>query len=208
MRGGCNVIDGVGGNRIANDINYYLIAMWYFLIYFGWKPYKINRDYYNFVKDNKEICDPHIVGWVGFNCSYSGKFFGGFAGETKTKNGSIRDYQSEAIGNVLAQVDNLFGVCFKNVSYTDLYIPDNSIVYCDPPYFGTTGYGKDFDHNEFWEWVRQLNKIGHSVFVSEYNAPDDFVCVWQKEMNSSLSANGVRGGNKTSVEKLFVFGGR
>jgi DNA adenine methylase len=42
------------------------------------------------------------------------------------------------------------------------------------------------------------------VFVSEYNAPDDFVCVWQKEAKSSLSANGKIGGNKTSVEKLFV----
>lgn len=46
------------------------------------------------------------------------------------------------------------------------------------------------------------------MFISEYNAPDDFVCVWQKEAKSSLSANGVIGGNKISTEKLFVLKGQ
>ena len=41
------------------------------------------------------------------------------------------------------------------------------------------------------------------VFVSEYDVPDDFECVWSQEVKSSLSANGVAGGNKVSVEKLF-----
>jgi DNA adenine methylase len=41
------------------------------------------------------------------------------------------------------------------------------------------------------------------VFVSEYNAPNDFVCLWAKEAKSSLSANGKIGGSKISVERLF-----
>ena len=41
------------------------------------------------------------------------------------------------------------------------------------------------------------------VYVSEYKAPEDFICVWEKEAKSSLSANGKIGGNKVSVEKLF-----
>ena len=45
---------------------------------------------------------------------------------------------------------------------------------------------------------------GHIVFISEYTMPDDFKCVWSQEVKSSLSANGVSGGNKTSVEKLFT----
>ncbi|PJC56904.1 hypothetical protein CO024_00620, partial [Candidatus Gracilibacteria bacterium CG_4_9_14_0_2_um_filter_38_7] len=48
-----------------------------------------------------------------------------------------------------------------------------------------------------------MSAIGHSVFVSEYSAPDDFECVWEKKVKSSLSANGVCGGNKGSVERLF-----
>ena len=35
--GGCNMIDKVGGNRIANDNNPYLIQMWKALID-GWQP--------------------------------------------------------------------------------------------------------------------------------------------------------------------------
>lgn len=41
---------------------------------------------------------------------------------------------------------------------------------------------------------------GHDVLISEYNAPNDFVCVWQKGINMNLS--GCKG--KTAVEKLFV----
>ena len=50
-----------------------------------------------------------------------------------------------------------------------------------------------------------MSKSGHQVFISEYNAPEDFECIWQKEVKSSLSANGEIGGNKTSIEKLFRY---
>jgi len=200
--GGMNMICGVGGKRIANDIHYHLIEMWKALCD-GWKPHKISSNTYHIVRLNREQYEPHIVGWVGFNCSYSGKWFGGFAGETKTKIGTVRDYQTEAINNVAKQVKKMKGVIFQNKPYYELELPPNSIVYCDPPYEGTTKYANDFDHKLFWSWVRNISKQGHTVFVSEYNAPDDFVCVWQKEAKSSLSANGKIGGNKVSVEKLF-----
>ena len=41
------------------------------------------------------------------------------------------------------------------------------------------------------------------MFVSECDAPDDFECVWSQEVKSLLSANGVCGGSKKSIEKLF-----
>jgi len=201
--GGMNVVCEVQGKRIANDIHFYLIAMWRELVD-GWTPKKYTRAEHKQIRENKDKYPPHEVGWVGFNCSYSGTWFGGFAGETKTKIGTIRDYQTEAIKNVLKQVPKLQGVVFQNKPYYELELPTNSIVYCDPPYKGTTKYANDFDHDLFWDWVRGIHKQGHTVFVSEYNAPDDFVCVWQKEAKSSLSANGKIGGNKTSVEKLFV----
>ena len=49
-----------------------------------------------------------------------------------------------------------------------------------------------------------MSDKGHKVFVSEYSAPDDFECVWEKQTKSSLSANGVSGGSKASTEKLFT----
>jgi len=36
------------------------------------------------------------------------------------------------------------------------------------------------------------------------NMPDDFICVWEKEVSSSLSANGKNGDNKKSIEKLYT----
>ena len=202
--GGMNMICEVDGNRIANDIHYYLIEMWKELCN-GWQPHKISSDTYRIVRLNREQYAPHIVGWVGFNCSYSGKWFGGFAGETKTKIGTVRDYQTEAINNVVKQVEKMKGVTFQNKPYYELELPPKSIVYCDPPYEGTTKYANDFDHNLFWNWVRNISKQGHTVYVSEYNAPNDFECVWSKSAKSSLSANGKIGGNKESVEKLFKF---
>lgn len=200
--GGMNSICDVWGNRIANDIHYPLIQMWRELVG-GWKPIKITKEEYSEIRTNQDKYPAHLVGWVGFNCSYSGKWFGGFAGETNTKTGTVRDYQSEAINNVLRQVEKMKGVVFQNKPYYELELPTNSIVYCDPPYEGTTKYANDFDHYRFWNWVRNISKQGHTVFVSEYSAPKDFECVWEKEAKSSLSANGVIGGNKISVERLF-----
>lgn len=101
--GGMNMISKVEGNRVANDIHYYLIQMWKELVA-GWIPHKISKEQYLDVKANPNNYPSYLVGWVGFNCSYSGKWFGGFAGETKTKIGTIRDYQLEAINNVAKQV--------------------------------------------------------------------------------------------------------
>jgi DNA adenine methylase len=156
-------------NRLANDSNFYLIEMWKSLMN-GWQPPKINKEEYFKIKSSKDFYPPELVGWVGFNCSYSGKWFGGFAGETKTKIGTIRDYQAEATKNVLVQIDKMKGVQFKNENYLDLKFPANSIIYCDPPYEGTTKYHDKFNHGDFWDWVRKTSKE-NSVYISEYNAP-------------------------------------
>lgn len=206
LAGGMNTIAHVHGKRLANDNHYYLIEMWKGLLR-GESPKKITRLQYTDIRDNKYEYPPSLVGWVGFNCSYKGKWFGGFAGETKTKLGTIRDYQGEAIRNVSRQADTMRGVSFMCCSYHHLELPTKSIVYCDPPYEGTTGYNYEFDYKSHWEWVRKISKEGHQVFISEYNAPPDFRCIWQQEVKSSLSANGKVGGNKNSIERLFVYDG-
>lgn len=203
--GGCNVIDKVNGNRMANDVHPYLIDMWKALVNDKWTPPKITKDDYNEIRTNRETFTKHLVGYVGFNASYSGKWFGGFAGQVNTKTGLVRDYQDEAIRNIEKQIPNLQGVIFTNKNYREIEIPENSIVYCDPPYEGTTEYANQFDHRIFWDWIRQLSVSGHKVYVSEYNAPEDFKCIWSKTATSSLSANGKCGGNKNSIERLFIY---
>ena len=45
------------------------------------------------------------------------------------------------------------------------------------------------------------SKNRHTIFVSEYNMPEDFKCVWQKDVCSSLTSDT---GSKKNVEKLFT----
>ena len=83
--------------------------------------------------------------------------------------------------------------------YREVPIPENSVVYCDPPYKGTQGYGMSFDHDAFWEWARTRD---FPLWVSEYSAPDDFVCVKEIPTRSRLSSTA----NNAVSERLFVHG--
>ena len=85
-------------------------------------------------------------------------------------------------------------------SYADVAIPDNAVVYADPPYKGTdqTGYKCDFDYAAFEKW---LNEVPFMVIVSEYNAPARCVEIASIKKRSLL-AQGNKG--RTNTEKLFV----
>ena len=85
-------------------------------------------------------------------------------------------------------------------SYADVAVPDNAVVYADPPYKGTaaTGYKCDFNYAEFEKW---LNEVPFMVIVSEYNAPAGCVEIASIK-KQSLLAQGNKGG--TNTEKLFV----
>lgn len=197
--GGANMIDKVDGNRIGNDAHPHLIAMWR-AVSEGWfPPENVSEQEY---KDAKRILDVSArTAFIGFGCSYSGKWFGGYARGNDVA-GNARNYAAESARNILNQAQSLAGVDFRNGSYADLDIPDNSIIYCDPPYAGTTKYSTDaFDHDAFWLWCDKMHDEGHKVFVSEYNAPDHWECVWQKEVNNTLVKDT---GSKKGVEKLFT----
>ena len=199
--GGCNMIDKVEGNRIANDSHKFLIDLFESVIYKNVNlPDSITDEEYNNIKNNKSNFPSYLVGFVGFGCSYSGKWFGGYARSIK---GKVRNYCDESKRNILKQSPYLKGVIFENKSYLDLDIPKDSIVYCDPPYENTTGYKSKFNHIEFWDWVRNISKK-HQVFISEYNAPSDFICLWEKSVNNTLEKDT---GKKKGFERLFTFNG-
>ena len=202
--GGCNMIDKVSGNRIGADVNCYLIEFWEALQN-GWTPpERITIGEYYRIKENKND-DPKMTLWAGICCSYGGKWFGGWINDYKEnrrlKNGRLPNYQTESRNGILKQLPKIKDVDFIYSSYEELQIPPNSIIYCDPPYKGTTKYKDDFNHDKFYEWCREKRKEGHQVFVSEYEMPDDFICVWSKQVNSSLTKNT---GGKKAVEKLFT----
>lgn len=201
--GGANMIDKVEGKRIGADFNKYIAEMWKQLEA-GWMPRKdyTKEDYYD-IKNNMER-NLAETGYLGIAVSYCGKWWGGYAGLCDTKSMRLVDYQKQAYNNLLKQLPNIKGVEFVHSSYVELQIPPKSLIYCDPPYEGTTKYKDGFNHAEFWDWCRQKANEGHIVFVSEYNAPDDFYCIWEMEIGSSLSSNGKVGSRKQSIERLFT----
>jgi len=199
--GGFNMIDKVSGPRIGADIHTYLISL-FKGIQDGWiPPDTISECEYLSIKNNPQNYDPILVGFVGFGCSYSGKWFGGYA-RGNSANGAARNYCLESKNNIMKQANLIKGVDIRLCSYEKLEIPDNSIVYCDPPYANTTKYKDQFDHTKFWNWVRKLSVSGHKVFISEYTAPFDFKCIFEKECNNTLVKNT---GSKKGIERLFTY---
>lgn len=200
--GGCNTLDKVDGPRIGADIHQELIAYFTALVN-GWLPPKyINEDDYKLVKKHGS---PELRGYVGFTLSFGGIFFSSQARSLKIKGSyeSLETLNRQGYANAVRQQKDLQGVIFKNCNYYDLRMPEKSIVYCDPPYAGTTGYSKgNFNHNQFYDWLRLQRAKGHLIFISEYNMPKDFRCVWQKTIANNLNA--VQGKGKTVIEKLFT----
>ena len=82
-------------------------------------------------------------------------------------------------------------------SYDEVELPDNAVVYCDPPYANTAKYIGDFDHAKFYDWMRRQDR---PIFVSEYFMPDDFVRVAARYKAVTLNQ---QNGNK-AVEGIYV----
>ena len=203
--GGANMIDKVdhiiAPKRLGCDANEYLIAMWQ-AAQQGELTYDyVDPELYADVRENKDDYQDGFVGWVAHCCSYNGKWFGGFAGKLVTKEGNTRNYQDEAARAVQKQVALLGDTVFKHKSVFELSFPKPCTIYCAPPYAGTTKYKDEFDHERFYDWCRERKKEGHNIFISEYWMPDDFVCVWEKQVNSSLNKDV---GSKKAVEKLYT----
>ena len=86
------------------------------------------------------------------------------------------------------------------VSYCDVPIEPNGIVYCDPPYEGTCaeGYKGEFDSTQFYQWAHEQNE---PVFISSYTISDDrFTSVLELPKYNMMSQMG----NKLVTERLFV----
>jgi len=196
--GGMNLIQHVKGKRIANDINEYVIAMFEALVHDNWEPpTNMSEEQYQWVKQHPELFSKEYVGFLAIGCSYGGKWFGGYARGNK-KDGTPRNYCLESRKNVLKQKSRLQGVTFCSTDYQSLQFPPNSIVYCDIPYSNTINYRDKFDTDMFWQWARKISNQ-HQVFVSEYSAPDDITCIWQKETSVSIDSHKT----KKRIEKLY-----
>lgn len=196
--GGGNMIDKVTGNRIGSDVNPYTIQA---LISIRDNVDQLPKNNQEFTESDykalRKSDDYKFKGYAGFVFSFGARW-----GEGWCRNSKNRDYVKEAYNSAVKQSPYLQGIELYTCSYDELFIPKNSIIYCDPPYANTKKYKDSIDHDKFWNWCRQKSKQGHKVFISEYNAPDDFKCIWEKEIVMNLDNKNQN--VQTRIEKLFT----
>jgi len=199
--GGCNIAERVDGNVIANDIHFELIEM-YKAVKKGWiPPQNISLEEYKQWKTNTKKNEAHIKGFVGFGCSYGGKYFDGFARAGASS--KPRNYCLESRNNIIKQAPKLSNIKFYNLSYEQVKVPNNSIIYCDIPYENTKKYVKTkrFEHDKFFRWAIDMSLKKHIVFISEQKELDNrFLCVFKKEVKRIVG----RFKANTVAEKLYL----
>lgn len=188
-------------HRFAYDKNYYLIDFWKAL-QSGWQIQNesMSKELYDDIRQNKDKYPTHIVALAGFCATYNAKWFGGYAGIVHTKAGTIRNYYDEAVRNVIKQVSAIQGVNFICSDYRDIKVPQGAVIYCDPPYKETTGYQDSIDYDHYWQWIRDVSKNNY-VLCSEYEAPDDFECIWYKDLTTTLD----NASRSKATERLFTY---
>jgi DNA adenine methylase len=168
----------------------------------GWIPPKsVSEEDYYIAKKNQYL-EPHIAGFVGFACSFAGKYWGGYARDNKGGNYALRGYNS-----ILKKMETLMDAEFTCKDFTELNY-SNCIIYCDPPYKDTTPYYKkilgEFPYDNFLEWVHNQSK-SNIVLVSEYkhNVPSDANILL--EIPSKTSIRDKNGEVIKTIEVLYSF---
>jgi len=176
---------------LASDIHSDLIKLWKEVKKNTFVPPKTLSE--SEWKNIKTYPSPSAMkAFAGFGCSFGGKFFGGYA--QKYTNGKKENYLKAATNSINKIRPLIENVKFYNKDYKK-WRPKNMLIYCDPPYVSgkfpvkyRTGVKKysDFDNKKFWDAMRKWSKKNY-VFISEQNAPDDFISVWSKKKYRSIS---------------------
>lgn len=200
--GGASVFSAVRTDKpkIASDSCESIILLWRHLQAGGDLPDAISEAEYAALKRAPESW---LKAFVGFGCSFAGRYFGGYARCSRGTN-----YAGEAKRGALRKASTfrpsdrfLFG------SYETISVEGPHVIYCDPPYVGTTPYSGQpkWDADRFWEWARDQGRKGHTVLISEYSAPDWAVLVSEFSTRTAIRAGREKGNRvQPRTERLYT----
>jgi DNA adenine methylase len=195
--GGCNIVPKVVCDyRYASDANQALVTL-YRAWQDGWRPERVTEAGYARLKATKDPNDQYTA-FAGFGMSFGGKWFGGWARQKGY------DFFDGTVRGVDKRIGDCEDVSFLHCSYADLRIEPGSVVYCDPPYAGTTcAFGTEpFDTDAFLGWAERASGEGNVVFVSEYKIDrPGFREVWAKGLQAKMSGGTTSGAERT--ERLY-----
>lgn len=194
--GGGNMIDKVPDtfDRVGFDLNEHVIM--------AMIDIRDNVDLLpeSFTKEQRDIQKSlpaqSIMSWASIITSFGADLNGGYAREKGSDDTTFCGYGKR---NAIKQSPKIQGIQFIHADYRNLSFTD-SLIYCYPPYKGTSGYKTGgFDHEEFFGWCREQAK-NNVVFLSEYDAP--FEQVWQGEIKTNFASTRSKA-THNAVEKLY-----
>ena len=160
---------------------------------------RITRERYTLLK--KTMRDSLEKAVAGITFSFNGKLWGGYTELYTRKNGKVDDMflSRKRHYERLKQSPSFMSASLACRDYRS-HSPHGCVVFCDPPYAGTTGYyGSKFDTDEFWKVMRGWAKH-NTVFISEYSCPPDFLPVLAFKKKSTLA-----GGDRQTERTEMVF---
>ncbi len=112
--------------------------------------------------------------------------------------------------NEMQEIKSAENFSVSQSDYRNLFIPRNSVIYCDPPYHGAdcrygytvdgTGapYGRGVDYEPFYQWCEKQKDL---VIISEYGMPEKrFVSVASRGKRCTMSQTV----NALAIEHLYV----
>jgi len=192
--GSAKVISLVKGRRIGADVNHEMISL-FKAVREGWDPpCEVSKDFYNEVKNNQSEYPDHLKAFLSIGCSFGARRWSSYAENKQGDNYALRARRALMKLEPLIRDVELYSTDFKLLD-----IPQRSLIYCDPPYANTAGYGFEFNHDDFCSWCRDKVAQGHYLFVSEYNMPEDFDLVWSQEVRVTLGPSN----NLVKTERLY-----
>lgn len=207
--GGANVIDHIRcADRYGSDSNIELVALLEYMQKdpeITMVPEHCGFEHYKDVRENRKLgTDKYTVEYtalIGYFASYGGRYFDG--GYGRDKRGG-REIYSERLDYARKQAPLLKGISFSCHEYHEWAEITNAVVYLDPPYKGTKMYsGKGFNSDRFYDFARRISRLNY-VFISEFEMPQDFQCIWSKERKVLQKSD--RKNGDVAVEKLFTIG--
>lgn len=182
---------------VGSDIHLDLIMMWEHVTSGGMIPDYISPEEYQKLKR----ADPSwLRGFAGFGASFGGRWFGGYGKSVRDGEVCRESYRSV---NKQAAVFTENRVRFVHGSYDRFTPPAGTVIYCDPPYAGTTFYSKTplMDYEHFYTKIRTWARTS-DVYLSEYAIPADVPSrlIWERQKRVSLK---VDDNTRLATERLF-----
>jgi DNA adenine methylase len=203
--GGANVIEHAAPHfRQARgyDLHPDLILLWKHVASGGALPETVTREMY---AAHRHAEPSWLRGVIGFGASFGGKWFGGY-GAQKIDARHRHETVYPGSRSTLLRQGAVFAshpdIRFERSDYVHVNPAPGSVVYCDPPYLGTTAYASGaFDHRRFYQ-VIQSWAADCFVYVSEYQILPGVAhrMIWERERRTSLKKDV---NAEVRLEKLF-----